>query len=311
MWSAVVAPLLLLLVSTAIDGLPRTDVTVSGISSGGAMAAQLHIVFSQDISACGIVTGIPYYCSRGNIMNMNACMNGPATLISVSSITNKINSYASSALIDKVDNLSSNPIYIFHGKSDHTIAENVVKVNEQIYKPYNVRIKTNYDTMANHGFVTDNYGGKCEILESTQYINNCNFNLAYDMLNYLYSGHLIKPSTTSTILKGKLLEFDQNAFIDPPLQVTTTPLKQQEQRGIFDLWSQWVDATLQLYNPVNYLPSNGTFFGFAFPTTTSFSNNGFDKTGYLYVPSGCSKGKNCSIHVALHGCKQGKTSSSV
>ncbi|CAF1564716.1 unnamed protein product [Didymodactylos carnosus] len=153
-----------------------------------------------------------------NIMNMNACMNGPATLISVSSITNKIKSYVSSALIDKVDNLSSSPVYIFHGKSDRTIAENVDKVNEQIYKPYNVRIKTNYDTMANHGFVTDNYGGKCEILESTQYINNY-----------------------------------------PPLQVTTTPLKQQEQRGIFDLWSQWIDATLQLYNPVNYLSSNGTF----------------------------------------------------
>ncbi|CAF1555715.1 unnamed protein product, partial [Didymodactylos carnosus] len=122
----------------------------------------------RSVALCG--QAIKLTIAIGNIMNMNACMNGPATLISVSSITNKIKSYVSSALIDKVDNLSSSPVYIFHGKSDRTIAENVDKVNEQIYKPYNVRIKTNYDTMANHGFVTDNYGGKCEILESTQYI---------------------------------------------------------------------------------------------------------------------------------------------
>ncbi|CAF1622229.1 unnamed protein product, partial [Didymodactylos carnosus] len=61
---------------------------------------------------------------------------------------------------------------------------------------------------------------------------------------------------------------------------------------------------LQLMNPVNYmpvsvLPSNGNYAAKAYSIS-------FDKTAYMYVPSRCSKGKGCSIHVALHGCRQGK-----
>ena len=36
---------------------PRTNVTVSGVSSGGAMATQLHLAFSKDISGVEILTG--------------------------------------------------------------------------------------------------------------------------------------------------------------------------------------------------------------------------------------------------------------
>ncbi|CAF1012775.1 unnamed protein product, partial [Adineta steineri] len=39
--------------ASIIEGkVPRTDVTVSGISAGGSMAAQLHIAFSSEISGC-------------------------------------------------------------------------------------------------------------------------------------------------------------------------------------------------------------------------------------------------------------------
>jgi len=44
---------------------------------------------------------------------------------------------------------------------------------------------------------------------------------------------------------------------------------------------------------------------------TEFMANGdisMDDTGYVYVPNGCKNGKHkCKIHVALHGCQQGKS----
>ena len=40
--------------------------------------------------------------------------------------------------------------------------------------------------------VTDFYGPGCDVEESP-YIVNCNFNLAYDMLNHLYENKLEKP----------------------------------------------------------------------------------------------------------------------
>ncbi|CAF1131287.1 unnamed protein product [Didymodactylos carnosus] len=303
MWSI----LFLLYVSLSVtDGAPRTDCTVSGLSAGGSMATQLHIAFSKDISAAGIITGPPYYCAQGSMLTaIGACMNGPATSVGVTAIQNKLKSYASAGTVDSLNNLNGDPVYIFHGKTDRTVVEGVVKLNEQIYQPYNINLKTNYDSQANHGFVTDNFGGSCTTLNSQNYINNCNFNLAYDMLNHLYGGNLVKPTGTTT-LGGQLIEFDQGLFINPSIMKENT-------RGVFDLWSQWIDATLALYNPANYLPGlsgitlpNITLPGITTATSSSASSIGFDTTGYLYVPSGCTKGKGCSIHVALHGCKQGK-----
>lgn len=35
------------------------------------------------------------------------------------------------------------------------------------------------------------------------------------------------------------------------------------------------------------------------------TGKGMDATGYLYVPAGCTAGRPCRLHVALHGCSQG------
>ncbi|CAF4681230.1 unnamed protein product, partial [Rotaria sp. Silwood2] len=40
--------------------------------------------------------------------------------------------------------------------------------------------------------------------------------------------------------------------------------------------------------------------------TTRRSSASFDDEGFIYFPSACANGKRCSIHVALHGCQQGK-----
>src|SRR4051812_42199396 len=65
----------------AIVTLPKynvsvSEVSVSGISSGGYMAAQMHFAYSKTIrKGAGIVAGGPVYCSQGNALTATGpCM---------------------------------------------------------------------------------------------------------------------------------------------------------------------------------------------------------------------------------------------
>ncbi len=46
-----------------------SQISVSGISSGGFMAHQFHVAHSEHIIGAGIVAGGPYYCARGSILD--------------------------------------------------------------------------------------------------------------------------------------------------------------------------------------------------------------------------------------------------
>lgn len=162
-----------LLASIAEAKGPRTDITVSGISSGGAMAAQLHLAYSSVISASGIVAGPPYWCAQGSeIYALTECMNGPALLIPVTKLLNQLQTYVQAGNADPTSHLHNDPVYIFSGTSDHTVIQDVVKVNEKIFSTYGARIETNYGTSANHAFVTDKFGGLCQMLNMDNFINN-------------------------------------------------------------------------------------------------------------------------------------------
>jgi len=288
---------------------PRTDVTVSGLSSGGSMATQMHIAFSKDISGCGILAGPPYYCA-GNYMAATMCMSGSVTSISVPGILNKIKSYESWGNIDNTTNLKNDPVYIFSGKYDTVSSPGIVKLNGQIYTSLNAKVKTNYDMGSAHGFPTENYGLSCMVLNMYSYINNCGFNMAYDVLNYLYGGTLIRPSSDDqTPLPGQFVTFDQQAFMSPPsgLDSERTPsasvLKWLSQSMRLHNGKSWYWPTSGLANWV--IPSVKTSMTSGATSTRSFLSS-FDREGFVYFPSACAQGQNCSIHVALHGCQQGK-----
>jgi hypothetical protein len=45
----------------------KTQISVSGISSGGFMAHQFHVAHSSNVMGAGIVAGGPYYCAEGSV----------------------------------------------------------------------------------------------------------------------------------------------------------------------------------------------------------------------------------------------------
>ncbi|UJR13347.1 hypothetical protein I4U23_000365 [Adineta vaga] len=306
-----VAIIYFITVSLVDANVPRTGVTVSGVSSGAAMANQLHIAFSNDISGAGVLAGPPYYCA-GGLLSAAACMSGPVTSISVSGITKKIKAFESSGLIDSTANIVNDPVYIFSGKYDPVALPGMVKLNEKVYASLNANMKTNYDLPATHAVPTEHYGGKCAIPNLSTYINNCNFSLAYDVLNHLLGGDLIKPPYLPLTPRiGQLVVFNQEAFMNPPSSLSS---KNPNTDASF---AQWIWKNMVLYNPRNWGSPTSGISNWTIPSTTISMNKrslltranpayGFDSEGFVYFPSACAQGRKCPIHVALHGCKQGK-----
>jgi poly(3-hydroxybutyrate) depolymerase len=56
-------------------------------------------------------------------------------------------------------------------------------------------------------------------------------------------------------------------------------------------------------NARNNAPASGNYLQFD-QTPYTAGNPGMETTGWVYVPSNCSSGATCKVHVALHGCQQ-------
>ncbi|KAM3926880.1 poly(3-hydroxybutyrate) depolymerase-like [Leptodactylus fuscus] len=190
----------------------ESAISVSGLSAGSYMASQFHVAQSKRVIGAGLFAGGPYYCAQGSLISAtNACMKLP-TSINVATLQSKAQSYVNSLLVDPLSNLANSKVFIFSGTRDNVVVPGVVKKQEEFYASYITNpggIKTVYDIAAQHGMPTDFYGGACGST-NLDYINNCDYNGAYEALNHIYGG-LQKPSSGAQ-LTGQLILFDQTEF---------------------------------------------------------------------------------------------------
>ena len=72
-----------------------TQTTVSGLSSGGFMAVQLHVAYSATFKkGAGVVAGGPFYCAEGSVVNATGrCMATPSG-IPTSTLISTTNNWA-------------------------------------------------------------------------------------------------------------------------------------------------------------------------------------------------------------------------
>lgn len=191
--------------------------SVSGLSSGGFMAAQLHVAYSATFQAgAGIVAGGPFYCAQGSLLNATGpCMaassaSKPATntLISIT------DSWASQGVIDATSHLATSRVYLYSGSIDSTVKQLVMNAAYSYYQHYinssNLFYKNNL--ASEHAMVTDYFGSACST-KASPYINNCNFDLAGDILKWIYGP--LNPRNSGT-LGGSFVEFNQAEFIANP-----------------------------------------------------------------------------------------------
>jgi len=188
------------------------EVSVSGLSSGGFMAVQMHVAYSATFKrGAGIVAGGPYYCAEGSIVNATGRCMTHASTIPVSGLASTTNSWATSGLIDPVANLATSKVYLYSGTSDNTVKPAVMNDLKTYYQGFVPAANIVYkNTIASgHAMITDDYGSSCGSTASP-YINDCDFDLAGEILKQLHGPLNARNNGT---LSGTFTEFDQGAFV--------------------------------------------------------------------------------------------------
>ena len=202
---------ILVVLGVSISIVSSTTFTISGLSSGAYFSSQFHVAFSQSVTGAGVLAGGPYYCAQGSETHAEtACMSAPM-LIDLSACEKYAESASSSGKIDNLSNLSKASVYIFAGTRDTVVNPSCGKAAQSFYQKYvtSGNIVTNYNTPAEHSWVTNTYGNSCAHL-GEPYINNCNVDVSGIMLNQFYG--TLKPRVSP--VSANLVTFSQDTYGD-------------------------------------------------------------------------------------------------
>jgi poly(3-hydroxybutyrate) depolymerase len=199
--------------------------SVSGLSSGAFMTVQLHLAHSSTFVGAGIIAGGPFRCAESfraaaaiaeDAWTLNAlyvCMNplipqsapDPAKLVQVARET------AGKGLIDPLENLAAQRLYIFTGSEDSVVYSSVVDTTRQFYQLLGVppvQIRYENTVPAGHSIITDNPEDNPLSANRPPYINNGGFMQSQHILEHIY-GPLKPPAER---LSGRIVRFDQTEF---------------------------------------------------------------------------------------------------
>ena len=184
-------------------------ITVSGLSSGGAMAVQLHVAHSATVRGAGVLAGPPYYCAEGVVASaLGRCMKDGAT-IPVERLLAAADRFAGEGRIDAVTNLQDDRVWLYRGAADPHVDKGVADALERFYR---TRVdaagvaRVEHDG-ASHTFPTQNpEASQCSASESP-YVSQCGFDGAAEVFAHLYGPPAGAPSAP-----GELQAFAQGSY---------------------------------------------------------------------------------------------------
>lgn len=196
-------------------------VSISGISSGAYMANQFHIAHSQLVMGAGLVAGGLYGCVPQTNASVIEIMDGPCMrgrsakpLPPAKDFIKTIAELApeeggAPARIDTLAGIKGDRVYLFTGDKDKTVRSVVMERAQEVYEALGAASQLVVRKGAAHTWATDKegYGQPCDLSESP-YVGKCKFDLAGEILNYIY-GPLQPPSTET---HGQYLAFSQKEF---------------------------------------------------------------------------------------------------
>jgi len=172
-------------------------IAISGFSSGGAFSTQFHVAFSEKISGVGTFAGLSYLAKSG---------------LETTSKYAEVDNLALAGLIDPVDNLKNDNVYIFQGKIDSVVPAIEAGILEDFYNNYlaegnNIEFKEIEDS--EHNFPTAETGGPCDILNGPDFVSNCAYDGAFRVLSKTLGS--IEPKDEAAV-DFELKDFDQAEF---------------------------------------------------------------------------------------------------
>lgn len=205
---------LILTLLFSLNAFSESKITVSGISSGAYMAQQFHTAFSSQISGVGIVTGGPFFCAKGKMIDaLNRCMKTSLGLPSSELALKEANRLEALNLIDAVSNISKAKVYAISGTKDETVVQKVSDIMVQSYKDWGVNsnnILYENKLAVGHAFPTDNFGNSCATPSQSPFISNCGRDIAGEMLKHLLGNLVPKVSA----IQANFYSFDQLVNFD-------------------------------------------------------------------------------------------------
>jgi poly(3-hydroxybutyrate) depolymerase len=211
--------------AAAADPLPALraqadGVTVSGVSSGGYMAVQMHVAHSASVAGAGVIAGGPYYCAQGSVFAAfyNCMTPGWWTpLPRTAALKAQADALSAARRIDPVRNLENSRAWLFTGGNDHTVYRAVVEGVRDFYAAYKTQVTLVADKPAGHAMVTEARGGKCGSSEPP-YIVDCDYDAAGALLIALLGK--LKPAAAKET--GRLARFDQSPYGSADISMDTT-----------------------------------------------------------------------------------------
>lgn len=188
------------------------SVSVSGISSGGYMAGQFLVAFSDRVSGAGIAAAGPWGCARGDINRaLQQCISGANTETELLQVLAQ--EKASDGKISALANLEDARLLLFRGSEDAVVGATAMDELVNWLAPFTDEDQIHYvsDVPAAHGWPTKSYGNECAEFEAP-FINNCAYDLAGEILSHIYPD--LAPPAAEV---GAAQRFDQRPFGDANL----------------------------------------------------------------------------------------------
>jgi len=195
-------------------GANLSETSVSGLSSGAAMAVQFHVAHSGTVKGVGVIAGAPYDCAEqssnqatGNCMKPDAAHPVP----DIAHLKELTDSLARAGAIDDVANLNDARVWLFSGRNDGVVLPVVMDATRDYYAHYVApdRIVYRKDIGAGHAMVTEDHGDKNCAATKPPFIVDCDFDAANALLEQIYGP--LNPASAQP--SGKFLEFDQKEFL--------------------------------------------------------------------------------------------------
>ncbi|OPX54534.1 Esterase PHB depolymerase [Oceanospirillum multiglobuliferum] len=196
----------------ALTSLHQSRVTVSGFSSGGYLANQLHLAYPELIEGAAIFSAGPWGCAMKGLSHaLMSCMQTRFPIADIDDRMAMLHRASRKKEIGDPALLVDDPVYIFYGQKDDVlkpaVSESLINFYQTIVASYNIRITAM--PQAGHAFPSVLSTQACGS-EAAPYFQNCHFDGAAEALRVLF-GQLQAPSDSST---GQLIEFDQRKYYE-------------------------------------------------------------------------------------------------
>lgn len=257
--------------------LEREQFTVSGLSSGAAMAVQMGVAHSSRVRGIGILSGPPYLCAQGFVTKAtNECLTiGQTWLrelfgplfgrslfssgerdIEVQELIDDTVKLARQHRIDPVSGMAGQRIWEYRGSEDRVVGSKASTAQHTFFLHFGGLVVRGEPRATPHTLPTaDPAQGACDATDK-DYVSGCDFDAAGSLLRSLYR----KPRAKADDGAGQWYAIKQGEHVPAAPGLS--------------------DATL------------------------ARRSIGLAEEARVFVPEICSE-ERCRVHVALHGCEQG------